>query len=61
MKKCDLNRDGLDDLLIGAVQEATVFSCNRKTGLLKNNSCIEQDKVYADADISIFDANADTF
>ena len=60
--KYDLNKDGLEDVLIGgAAGEPTRIFMQQKSGsfLLKNISVFEQDKKYADADIAVFDANGD--
>ena len=64
MEKYDLNKDGLDDLVIGAGPgNATSVFMQQKNGAFvkKIIPALEQDKAYADADICIFDVNADSF
>ncbi|MEP7376935.1 MAG: VCBS repeat-containing protein [Chitinophagaceae bacterium] len=63
MTKYDLNKDGLEDLLIGAVagQSTSVFMQQKNGAFVKRAIPVfEQDKAYADADIVIFDANSDS-
>jgi hypothetical protein len=62
MSKFDLNKDGLDDILIGgAAGKATGVFIQQKTGAfeLKTIPAFEQDKGYEDAGIAVFDANSD--
>jgi len=64
MTKYDLNKDGLEDVLIGGEygQAAHVF-IQQKNGafVIKKIPAFEQDKAYDDADIAIFDANGDDY
>jgi hypothetical protein len=63
MTKYDLNKDGLDDVLIGGEYgKATSVFMQQKNGafVIKKIPAFEQDKAYDDADIAIFDANGDT-
>ena len=62
MTKYDLNRDGLEDLLIGGTAgQATSVFMQQKNGSFaeKNIQAFEKDKAFVDADIAVFDANAD--
>lgn len=62
MTKFDLNKDGLEDVVIGgAAGQATSVFMQQKNGSfeLKKIPAFEQDKAYEDADIAIFDANGD--
>ena len=62
MTKADLNKDGLEDMIIGgaAGQSASVFIQQKNgTFVSKNIPAFEKDKDCADADIAVFDANAD--
>ncbi len=60
--KHDLNNDGLEDLLIGgAGEDPTAIFMQKKNGEFesKKSAAFEADKSYEDADIAVFDANAD--
>ena len=62
--KYDLNKDGLEDVIIGsAAGQATSIFMQQKNGTFvsKNVAAFEQDKAYQDADIAVFDANKDGF
>ena len=62
MTKYDLNKDGLEDVLIGgAAGQATSVFMQQKNGSFaeKKIPAFEKDKAYVDADIAVFDANAD--
>jgi enediyne biosynthesis protein E4 len=62
MTKYDMNGDGLDDMLIGgAPGQATNIFYQQKNGtfISKKIQAFESDKAHEDADISVFDANAD--
>ena len=63
MTKYDLNKDGLDDVLIGAApgQATSIFMQQKNGGFVKKTiPAFEQDKAYTDADIAVFDANGDS-
>lgn len=60
--KYDLNKDGLEDVLIGGgTGYAVSFFMQHKNGTFteKEIPAFEQDKACVDADIAVFDANAD--
>lgn len=62
MVKYDLNKDGLEDLIIGGTAgEATRVFMQQKNGalVLKKIPAFDQDKGYKDAAIAVFDANGD--
>ncbi len=62
MTKYDLNKDGLEDMLVGgSAGEATRIFMQQKGGALiqKKIPVFDQDKAFADADIAVFDANGD--
>lgn len=62
MLKYDLNKDGLEDVLIGGVaDQATRIFMQKKNGSFaeKRIPAFERDKASADADLAVFDANAD--
>ncbi len=62
MVKYDLNKDGLEDILIGGdAGKATKVFLQQKNGGFSEKiiSAFEQDKSCVDADIVVFDANAD--
>lgn len=62
MTKYDLNKDGLEDILIGgAAGQSTKIFLQQKNGSFaeKKVSAFEADKPFVDADIAVFDANAD--
>ncbi len=62
MTKYDLNKDGLEDLIIGgSAGEATRVFMQQKNGalILKKIPAFDQDKGYKDAAIAVFDANGD--
>jgi enediyne biosynthesis protein E4 len=64
MFKYDLDKDGLEDVLIGgAPGQTTSLFLQQKNGAFvkKIIPAFETDKAYADADINIFDANGDSF
>lgn len=64
MTKYDLNKDGLDDMLIGgAAGQATSIFMQQKNGAFAKKivPAFEKDKAHDDADIAVFDANADGF
>jgi enediyne biosynthesis protein E4 len=63
MIKYDLNKDGLEDVVIGgAAGQATSVFVQQKNGsfILKRIPAFEQDKAFDDADIAVFDANGDS-
>jgi hypothetical protein len=63
MTKYDLNKDGLDDVIIGAApgQATSIFVQQRNGGFVKKTiPAFEQDKAYTDADIAVFDAHGDS-
>ncbi len=62
--KFDLDKDGLEDLLVGGgAGEATRIFMQQKNGTLsqKNSAVFVQDKNYQDAAIAVLDANADGY
>jgi hypothetical protein len=62
MAKYDLNKDGLEDVLIGGTAgQATSLFIQQKNGAFaeKKIPAFENDKTCVDADIAVFDANAD--
>lgn len=62
MVKYDLNKDGLEDVLIGGdAGRAIKVYMQQKNGSFSEKiiSAFEQDKNCVDADIAVFDANAD--
>lgn len=64
MTKYDLNKDGLDDVMIGGEYgKATSIFMQQNNGVfvIKKIPAFEQDKAYDDADITIFDANGDNY
>ncbi|MEO6456228.1 MAG: VCBS repeat-containing protein, partial [Ginsengibacter sp.] len=64
IRKYDLNNDALDDILIGGVKgKATNLFIQQKNGtfVIKKIPAFEEDKEYQDADIAVFDANADSY
>ncbi|HEY6978452.1 MAG TPA: VCBS repeat-containing protein [Chitinophagaceae bacterium] len=63
MVKGDINKDHLEDIIIGGVAgQATMLYMQQKNGtfISKNIAAFDQDKACADADIAVFDANADS-
>lgn len=64
MTKYDLNKDGLEDVLIGGgAGQATHIFMQQKNGAFAKKTIpdFERDKAHADADIAVFDANADGY
>ncbi len=64
MRKYDVNRDGLEDVVIGgAAGQATALFMQQKNGSFaeKKISAFENDKAFVDADIAVFDANSDGY
>jgi enediyne biosynthesis protein E4 len=64
MTKYDLNKDGLDDVLIGgAAGQATSIFMQQKNGAFAKKIIpdFDKDKAHDDADIAVFDANADSY
>jgi len=64
MFKYDLDKNGLEDMVIGgAPGQATSLLLQQKDGAFADKiiPAFERDKAYADADINIFDVNADSF
>ena len=62
MTPCDLNNDGLGDMIIGgaAGQATSVFIQQKNKGfVLQNIPAFEKDKACEDASIAVLDANAD--
>jgi len=62
MFKYDLNKDGLEDIVIGgsAGQPTSIFMQRSKGSFAeKKVPAFEKDKAFVDADIVVFDANAD--
>ncbi len=62
--KYDLNKDGLEDLLIGGEgNRETRIYLQQKNGsfLLKKVDAFEKDKNFEDASIAVFDANGDGY
>jgi len=62
MTKYDLNKDGLEDVLIGGgAGQATSIFMQQKNGAFAKKIILDfdKDKAYDDADIAVFDANAD--
>jgi len=62
MRKYDLNNDGLDDVMIGGgAGQATRVFMQQKNGSFseKKIDAFENDKAFVDADIAVFDVNAD--
>jgi hypothetical protein len=62
--KSDVNKDGLEDLIIGgaAGQTASVFTQQKNgTFAARNIPAFEKDKNCSDADVAIFDANVDGY
>ena len=64
MRKYDVNRDGLEDVVIGgAAGQATALFMQQKNGTFceKKISAFENDKAFVDADIAVLDANSDGY
>jgi hypothetical protein len=62
MAKGDINKDGLEDIIIGGTAgQATALYLQQKNGtfISKNIAAFDEDKACTDADIAVFDANAD--
>lgn len=64
MTKYDLNKDGLEDVIIGGnAGQATGIFIQQKNGgfAAKDIPAFEQDKAFTDASIAVFDANKDGY
>jgi len=64
MTKADINKDGLEDILIGgSVSKPTSLFFQQKNGsfVQKRVQAFENDRGFDDADISVFDADGDGF
>jgi len=62
MVKYDMNKDGLDDIIIGGtIGQAAALYQQEKNGSFHaiNVPAFESDKMFADADIAVLDANKD--
>jgi hypothetical protein len=64
MRKADVNKDGLDDILIGGLPgQAVALYLQQKDGTFaeKKIPAFEQDKAFITSDIAVFDANGDGY